>query len=229
MSRVAASLFRPYELPSLARSAYADAARVLLRRVTLSELRWRHHGLGALQAELSEEIRVHVWHPDLRTLPRGGFRAVHDHRFALTSYVVVGRIYDTPFSVVPLDYGTNGPSGWEKNPIADVFAIVHAKAQGAGPVAVGLGPAYVSQEETRTFDAGDVYSLRRRDFHSTWTGRLTVTLVHRAEFDADPARVLAPRYAAHVDSAIVRENVETLALRNYVLREADDALAEALR
>ena len=28
-------------------------------------LKWRHHGLGMLQAEFSEELRMHIWHPKL--------------------------------------------------------------------------------------------------------------------------------------------------------------------
>lgn len=48
------------------------------------------HGLGFLQVKLGASQRLHVWHPDLPR--RRCFRqsAIHDHRFAFTSRVLVG-------------------------------------------------------------------------------------------------------------------------------------------
>ena len=57
-------------------------------------LRWRHHGLGMLQAELSESLRVHVWHPSLVSPGMVWPRCVHDHRFDIGSVVVVGAVRD---------------------------------------------------------------------------------------------------------------------------------------
>lgn len=57
-------------------------------------LEWRHHGLGMLQAELSESLRIHVWHPTLVSPDMSWPRCVHDHRFDLQSMVVVGAVRD---------------------------------------------------------------------------------------------------------------------------------------
>ncbi len=80
-------------------SAFVEAARQLVARVRFEDLKWRHHGLGMLQAELSDSLRVHIWHPKLRTPEMRGLRAVHDHRFSFESAVLVGAITDVPYDV----------------------------------------------------------------------------------------------------------------------------------
>ena len=40
------------------------------------------------------------------------------------------------------------------------------------------------------FKAGQAYEIPRRVFHTTRVKELTVTLVHRSDFDAESARVL---------------------------------------
>jgi hypothetical protein len=84
----------------------AEAARQIIRGLTwsssaLSEvfhaghrLTWRHHGLGMLQAELSETLRIHIWHPKLVSPEMAWPRCVHDHRFDLESAVVIGAVRD---------------------------------------------------------------------------------------------------------------------------------------
>jgi hypothetical protein len=77
--------------------------RYLAGHMLLSpRLKWRHHGIGVLQAYLHEgdhETRVHIWHP---SLVLAGFDAtnglVHDHRFSFDSYVLLGAVYNEEFS-----------------------------------------------------------------------------------------------------------------------------------
>ncbi len=216
----------------IAATAYAASAREIVKKLDVDSMKWRQHGLGMLQSELSEELRVHIWHPKLRTLPFDGFRDVHDHRFTLTSYVAVGTIIDIPFSVVPLDYGEYGPSGWERHPVAEVHEIVHAKEQenvragcSTATLAKSLGPAYVAQQEAMRWKAPSVYAILRRNFHTTRIDDLAITLVHRSDFDGKLARVLGLAKDGDVGSAIVPETLETLCLKNWVLREAHYAIA----
>jgi hypothetical protein len=151
---------------------------------------WRHHGLGMLQSELDEQLRVHVWHPRLRTFAFDDFRDVHDHRFDLTSLVVVGRIDDVHYRVREVD----GRYYSDREPNTRMWAIVHAKAQDRTPqIATDLGAVHATQSACFTVGDGDWYRVPRREFHTTRVDDLAVTLVHRTHFDHEPARILGPR------------------------------------
>lgn len=223
------------------RSAFAAAARQIMRRTELRGifgLRWRHHALGMLQGELSEDLRVHIWHPRLRD-PFGQLfhetplRAVHDHRFTITSYIVAGQIVDTPY-----DFTTKNPpadlrrrDGLEEAlsyTKVDVYEIAHAKIQDQavrdGKLARVVGKAFVREKDSRRYTAGDVYTIRRRDFHTSTPVDLAVTLIHRSDFDDRPARVLAG-----AESAIIPNTSDMHALRDWVLEQAEDLVVDTLR
>ncbi len=204
------------------RQAFCATARELLSRIDLrfGNLRWRHHGLGMLQAELSEELRIHIWHPKLRTIPEDGYRDVHDHRFDLTSYVAFGEIIDTPVDVFFTDpYGNLGTD------TTKAWSIVNAKAQERGEVHVKpLGAVSVRTSESVVYKGGASYSIARGRFHRTKVDGLALTLIHRGNFGEDQARVLGE--IAH--SAIVPEDVNTATLQAHVIYEADSALSDAL-
>lgn len=222
-------------------TVFTATARQLMRRIELHNLRgWRHHALGMLQAELSNDVRVHVWHPKLRD-PFGRlfyenpYRAVHDHRFTITSCVIAGAIVDIPFTVV-----IDGPNvhGYAeaRDPITrgleyvvqDVYEIAHAKVQDQaakdGKLAEKVGRAFVRQQGERRFKTGDVYRIERREFHTSSPQELAVTLIHRSDFDDRPARVLGG-----AESAIVPYSLDMLILRNWVLDQAQDLIVETLR
>lgn len=226
---------------SIDRNAFAGTARQLMRRITLHDLRgWRHHALGMLQAELSNDIRVHVWHPRLRDphnnlFYENPYRAIHDHRFTITSYVVAGAIIDVPFNVVvdgpnvsgyaeARDEETKGPA----YAVVDVYEIAHAKIQEQaakeGCLTRHAGKAFVRKRGEMTYKTGDVYTIKRRDFHTTAVRELAVTLIHRGDFDDEPARVLGG-----AESAIIPYSLDMLILRNWVLDQAQDLIAETVR
>lgn len=215
-------------------NAYAAAAKVVLRTTDLYALKWRQHGLGMLQGEINEELRVHIWHPKLRTLPFEGFRDVHDHRFTLTSYVAVGQVVDIPFTVVMHDdpravvYELS-----DEDPEVEVFEIVHAKEQenvragcSTATLVKPLGKAWVRRGESYTAKTGTVYSVVKRDFHTTRIDGLAITVVHRSEFDGKLARVLGLDAPGDVGSAIVPETLDTKVLKEWVLREATYAVGD---
>lgn len=221
-----ADLSERVDVPEPSRSAVAAVAREVLRGIDLMALEWRHHGLGMLQAELSADVRVHVWHPELRVLVYGDYRDVHDHRFTLLSYVAAGEIHDVPFDVVSLGYGKHGPVGLDDRPMASVYEIAHAKEQKEGEsVSRYIGAARVRPGEAIRLGSGSVYGVRRRKFHTTRAYALAVTVVHRSDFDDAPARVLAPwPRPKKVESGIVPVSSESRLTRAFVLREAQYAL-----
>lgn len=203
----------------------------------LARMQWRHHGLGMLQAEFDDELRIHLWYPNLRVLPRG-LREVHDHRFDLESTIIVGSIIDTQYDVIQVaDH--SGPfdaqSGWMQT---ECWEIKHAKIQGQviGQVRAGcstatdtklLGKAWARVKSEIVHCAGTSYRLARRQFHSTRVMDLAITIVHRGNFSDGLARVLGD--ASDAKSLIIPdEGVAEKVLRNHVIELANDALCELL-
>lgn len=202
-------------------------------------LKWRHHGLGMLQAEFSEELRMHIWHPKLVSPGMAWPRCVHDHRFDITSAVVVGEILDVP-CVARLDQETCGT--WAEARVADwervgIYVIKHAKNQdrmvdqkgcSTATSAICLGLGRLQANVTQHYATGSDYRIERRQFHTTRVERLTITIVHRSNFDDQLARVLcAPDKDVTAISGIVRdESIEHRILVDWVLRGAAGAIAD---
>jgi hypothetical protein len=214
--------------------ALYETARTLLLNANVFNLprRWRHHGLGMLQAEFTDTLRVHVWHPNLVSSKMAWPRCVHDHRFDITSVVLAGRILDIPHVVGLIDAA---PFTWGVQ--ARCYEIEHAKNQDrlvldkhtTATSARFLGDVQVKRLEAVLHGAGETYEIERRAFHTTEVHELAVTVVHRSRFDSGLARVLC---AADDDvtatSGIVRdESVEAIAFRQSILREAHEALSKA--
>src|SRR6187399_838870 len=89
-----------FAIPETERRNYAD----LLVSIW-PHLKWRHAGFGALQAYLREgdarELRVHVWHSSLIKAGIEESGLCHDHRFAMRSSVLAGKIIQTDFHLEP--------------------------------------------------------------------------------------------------------------------------------
>jgi len=181
-------------------TGYAAAARHLLLRLSFHRLEWRHHGLGMLQGELSEDLRVHLFHPMLRTIPKEGKRDVHDHRFTITSYIAYGSITDVPHSVylekdwigTPPEVEAFRGRNWTKE---DAWEIKHSKVQD-GNDCTPLGRAWVLRHEEMPRAKGEVYTIPRREWHTTIVNEFAITLVNRSEFDEGPARILGGCHSA---------------------------------
>src|SRR5207247_2472489 len=62
-------------------------------------LDWRHHGIGVLQAYVSANVRVHIWHDRLLLSGMRESGAIHDHRFRLESTILVGALTNREYSL----------------------------------------------------------------------------------------------------------------------------------
>jgi len=158
----------------------------------IPHLKWRHSGLGMLQAYVHEgttdEMRVHVWG---RALEHEGIKdsgLLHDHRFDLTSQVLVGAIVQCEYTLTPSE---DGP--WA------LHEVVHARAAAGGAHAPNDGLVtelpgqYTSWTHSIDLRAGDAYSFPRRVFHGTFLqSEYAVTVVTKSNQDATPARIMAP-------------------------------------
>ena len=191
---------------------FAAAALHLVKSVDLKALTWRHHGLGMLQGELDEELRIHIWHPDLIRLPKG-YRRVHDHRFRITSAVVLGLIVDQSWKV-EFETGRLAPN-------TECWEIKHAKVQGAMKLCQGeklegcstandatlIGKCYARADRDNGIQAGHEYTIAAREFHTSIIGGLAISVVHRSSFVPGLARVLGDE-TVKVGSAIVRTTTD---------------------
>ena len=209
---------------------------------TLIEFRhheFRHHGLGMLQAEITETLRIHIWHPRLVSPGMAWPRCVHDHRFDIVSAVIIGEIFDVPCEVIDLTGGFAVPTDCKA---ANVYEIEHAKNQDRLVLEKGCSTATSARMlfraavrergENRQF-AGQQYDIVRRFFHTTRLRPdqgVAITLIQRSNFDDRLARVLcAPESDVTAISGIVRdESTEHRVLVNSVLREASDAIANLI-
>jgi hypothetical protein len=58
------------------------------------------HGLGFVQVQLqSEDLRLHVWHPDLPRRKCFQHSQIHDHRFGFESQILVGSMANHRYTV----------------------------------------------------------------------------------------------------------------------------------
>lgn len=154
-------------------------------------LRWRHNGLGLLQAYILEgerdELRVHVWH---KSLKRDGIEdsgLLHDHRFDLTSHVLCGEILQREFRL------TATPTGaWRTHTVVHAREALKKHAVNDGDVSAQPHRYEVESHDTRIV-SGQSYWFPKRVFHGTFVqSELAVTVVHKSNQTDEPARILAP-------------------------------------
>lgn len=203
-----------------------DVTKALLRD-RFPSLKWRHHGIGVLQAYISEhtepEVRVHVWDPKLVRPGILESGAIHDHRFDLESTVLLGSIIETVYSTVR----DNDNGAWE------VFFVENARSAGEQKGFDGachsMRARVRADRVVRMHHAGSSYTLRRGVFHRTEIDDLAITVCTLSE-KRGSARLLVPygREPVHAFGApaprAVQEDVLRRAYR-FLGAKASDAMA----
>jgi hypothetical protein len=183
----------------------------------LPKLEWRHFGVGALQAYLSEdghlEQRLHLWHSSLVRKGIQGHGDCHNHRFSFVSQVLCGTIVNETWDLRAFEAGDYG-----------LYEVEHARA---------------AQQRTGAFDgecrlvtrchaapigrdwvhAGHSYEFKRGEFHRSSCLGLTVTLVTKFDQKEERARILCP-YGSPLVHAFGGPGPDVQA----VLRDAQEAL-----
>lgn len=162
-------------------------------------LQWRHHGIGALQAYISEdtnpEIRVHVFHPKLVRPGITESGSFHDHRFDLHSTILVGKLKDTQVRLIPAG-GAITLKRWE------IWNVENARSAGQAANYDGkCEPAgdgqYWADMESRIHEAGSTYTVKRGTFHESSPMGLCVTVCELRD-KRGQARLLVPSDAPPV-------------------------------
>lgn len=149
----------------------------------LRNLSWRWHGIGVLQAYLTEtdpEVRVHIWHPDLLDEGMVASGQIHDHRFKLKSSVLFGNIKHEEYHFTPCDSGY-----WKKH------TVVNARKGTERPEPIpGFFDATVLSSHIR---AGETYEFPSGEFHRSSVPSLAVTLVTKIDQQDRKAIIVCPR------------------------------------
>lgn len=154
-------------------------------------LKWRHSGLGMLQAYMREgktnELRVHIWHEELRREGIEESGLLHDHRFDLHSVVLVGRITNVEFELI------RDPNGaWQLHEVVHARAAAGDKHAPNDGLVTALPQRYRATRDELDIHRGSEYFFPKRAFHGTYHNQLTVTLVTKSNQEDVPARIMAP-------------------------------------
>ena len=204
--------------------AFEAAARALIMRVDLATLDWKQYDLGVLRAKLGEELRIHIWHPSLRTLatPISQYGGVHDHRFDVTSAVVAGEITNVTYEAHPAH--NNEAEIVDRARGANVEVDGFAKAWQIWPSQGKIVPLElhsVNEVGRYTVKAGGSYMVPHRVFHTSFVEDFAVTVVHRSNFDWQPYATILGDGA---EGTVPYTSTEVVAS---MIRKARDAIGAA--
>jgi len=126
---------------------------------------WRMHGIGVAQKYVDEDVRVHVWHPDLSLIGIEG--GIHDHRWELTSHVVYGSLIQEEWLHTPDENGF-----WVK--------WLHGN-QGDRSITC-TEELFSLRPVTAIIHPGQVYNFPRGCYHrSTIDMEMAITVVERSD------------------------------------------------
>ncbi len=193
----------------------------------IPSLRWRRHGIGVIQAYIREgggdEVRIHVWHPDLVRPGIADHGDIHDHRFDLHSVVLHGTLQHEEFHTEP---DPDGP--WRvhqitharQNPTGEFRDNVHHVVPGPlSPTAVRVTAVSATYE----FGPADWYAFRRGHFHRSRASELVVTVATKTDQVDAGARVLSRHGSAPVNAFDPADNGD-IELAKTTLRILGDAV-----
>ena len=148
------------------------------------------HGLGFLQVQLSDQLRIHVWHPDLPRRLCFEHSSVHNHRFGFQSTVLAGSVLNhvvAPILVAGIDKGDQ------------YYLYEHPWFPATG------GPWRFVHVSSMSYEAGQSYSMLPYVYHETAIvghGR-AATLMRKTEEHEAPAHS-ACRVGVRPDEAFDR-------------------------
>lgn len=178
-----------WKLPDVV--AYQEQALILrCLKGALPVDRWRHHGLGLLQAYIDPRTRIHIFAKELARgiVAENGQR--HDHRFDVESHVYHGSLINHGLTVGPHPGGEW--SAWN---------VVNASEKDPRPPELEDSGLDIASDVITELPAGTAYTFPKWAFH--WTEPVyseegvVVTLVTRHNVKNTPARILSKEVPAH--------------------------------
>lgn len=159
----------------------------------MGPLSFRHHGIGVLQGYISEgtepELRLHIWSPLLMKAGIDQSGNAHDHRFDMTSHVLLGSIVHDEIHPCELAEGDWG-----------MMSLTHARAAADtayhGPTTAIAG-RFSFDYVKHTIFAGHSYQFPAGMFHRSPLSHMgedevAVTVIEKANTNDRPARIFYP-------------------------------------
>lgn len=122
------------------------------------------HGLGFVQIQLQAEQRLHVWHPELPRRHCFEHSAIHNHRFDFISRILVGE-------QININYINAAPSEAMKlEPTHTLYLHEGPRSPRGGRPWMPDGQVSMVESSRNRIYAGDAYTMRAYDYHSTQPG-----------------------------------------------------------
>ena len=152
-----------------------------------------HAGVGFAQVYLNEDVRLHLWHPELPTEPES-FGCRHDHRFDFTSTVLLGAVTNLFLSMDPGARFIAGSGGQkvEGHGFFDEWEVMPAHLGSAEPSIRRRG-VDVKIDGIEVLRVGDTYSFPKRRYHESRGHGVTMTVMKKFNQEDSWAGILAPR------------------------------------
>lgn len=178
--------------------------KLLVQKILESptDLEWSVQGLGMLRLYLSKEVRLHIWHSDLKAEDAS---VIHTHPWDFTSHIIAGQINNT----ILTEQGGYSPIPHKRQ---QIFCGVGGGLIG-DPEEVTLGV-----DSKHTYYEGDSYEEKAEEIHLSQALNGTVTIVER-RFKDDEDHAFVYWEEGEWGSAEPRpaENVEVLGVTSYAL------------
>jgi hypothetical protein len=141
-----------------------------------------HNGVGFAQVYITDDVRLHFWHPDFPSEPEA-FGNRHNHRFDMESHVLMGAV--TNIRLEPLWLGL-GDGGF------DVYAVQPAHLGAAVPVLDERGVG-LEISDIEVIRAGQSYTFPKRAYHESRGHGVTVTVMKKSNQESAFAGIIALR------------------------------------
>jgi len=166
----------------------------------MSSLKWRHFGVGALQAYLYEgptfEQRIHIWHPDLVKPGIQGFGDLHNHRFSFLSHVIYGSLENHVYVTEECSESEASHNIYEvENARAarDRLSGIHQKILYHGEYSK-VGHCLAKLAVIRQVNDWQTYEFLRGEYHRTVVPfGMAISIVTKFDQQRIRARILCPR------------------------------------
>lgn len=167
---------------ALARSILEEAVK------RPSERGWTLQGFGMLRAYLADDMRLHVWCPDLAVR---GVSTIHDHPWRFSSFVVAGVVENFRYEIEgggPLeDESPRLSQGWMP------YMVRRIKPGEGLQVLAEDAPVWIRRLGLERVRAGAWYFQEPDEVHESRPAPGTVTLIQRQRVGEDVARTFYPR------------------------------------
>lgn len=126
------------------------------------------HGLGFIQVKLPGNQRLHVWHPDIPRRSCFAHSAIHNHRFAFTSRVLIGTQINRRYRVVDDPAGTH-----------DLISHDGPRSPAGGRLSFVAGRVSVQPFRDESYAPGASYDMEMLEYHETPNTGIVVTVMQK--------------------------------------------------